>query len=99
LPGKEWFFTKKFPKAVFKSNNFSKTSENTYEAAGTLSIKDISHPLTLPFTLIITDGIADMAGQVTFDRTLWEIGNGAWSTDEWVSTAVIIDVKIKAEAN
>jgi len=39
-----------------------------------------------------------MSGQVTIDRTLWNLGSGAWSTDEWVSTAVIIEVKIKAEA-
>lgn len=99
LPGKEWFFVKKFPKAVFQSTDFSKTGDDSYEAAGTLSIKGVSQPLTLPFSLTITDGIADMNGQVTIDRTLWEVGSGAWSTDEWVSTAVVIDVKIKAEAN
>ena len=99
LPGKEWFFVKKFPKAVFQSTDFSKTGDDSYEAAGTLSIKGVSQPLTLPFSLTITDGIADMNGQVMIDRTLWEIGSGAWSTDEWVSTAVVIDIKIKAEAN
>ena len=99
LPGKEWFFVKKFPKAVFQSTDFSKTGDDSYEAAGTLSIKGVSQPLTLPFSLTITDGIADMNGQVTIDRTLWEVGSGAWSTDEWVSTAVVIDVKIKAKAN
>jgi len=97
LPGKEWFFTKKFPKAVFQSNNFTKTGDTSYEAVGSLSMKGVSQPLTLPFSLNIENGIADMEGQLTLDRTLWEVGSGAWSTDEWVSTAVIIDVKIKAE--
>ena len=99
LPGKEWFFVKKFPKAVFQSTDFSKTGDDSYEAAGTLSIKGVSQPLTLPFSLTIKNGIANMNGQVMIDRTLWEIGSGAWSTDEWVSTAVVIDIKIKAEAN
>ena len=98
LPGRDWFFIKKFPKAVFSSAAFTKTGDNAYEAAGELSIKGISKPLTLPFTLTIADGIADMNGQVTIDRTQWEVGSGAWSTDEWVSTAVILDIKIKAEA-
>jgi len=98
LPGKEWFFVKKFPKAVFSSSDFSKTGENSYEAVGSLSVKGVSHPLTLPFTLTVTADAADMSGQVTIDRTLWNLGSGAWSTDEWVSTAVIIEVKIKAEA-
>ena len=98
LPGRDWFFVKKFPDAVFQSTEFSKTGEDSYEAAGTLSIKGVSQPLTLPFTLTITDGIADMNGQVTLDRTLWDVGSGPWSTDEWVSTSVMIDIKIKAEA-
>ena len=98
LPGKEWFFVKKFPEAIFQSSNFSKTGENSYAAAGTLSIKGVSQPLTLPFTLDIENGMAEMNGEVTLDRTLWDLGSGAWSTDEWVSTSVRVDVKIKAKA-
>ena len=98
LPGKEWFFVKKFPEAIFQSSDFSKTGEYSYAAAGTLSIKGISQPLTLPFTLDIENGMADMSGELTLDRTLWDLGSGAWSTDEWVSTSVRVDIKIKAEA-
>jgi len=98
LPGKEWFDVKAFPKAVFQSDDFFKTSENAYEARGTLSMKGKSQQLTLPFTLDINGAKAEMAGSVTLDRTLWEVGTGAWSTDEWVSTEVTVDVKISAES-
>ena len=97
LPGKEWFDVKRFPKAIFQSDDFAKTGTNTYEARGTLTLKDTSQPLTLPFTLGITGAKAEMAGQVTLDRTLWNVGTGAWSTDEWVSTDVTVDIKINAE--
>lgn len=97
LPGKEWFNVKNFPKAVFQSDDFAKTGTNTYEARGTLTMKDKSQPLTLPFTLDITGAKAEMAGQVTLDRTIWDVGTGAWSTDEWVSTDVTVDIKISAE--
>lgn len=97
LPGKEWFNVKSFPKAVFQSDDFTKTGPNTYEARGTLKMKDKSQPLTLPFTLDITGAKAEMAGSVTLDRTLWEVGTGAWATDEWVSTDVTVDIKISAE--
>ena len=70
---------------------------NSYEARGTLSMKGKSQPLTLPFILDITGAKAEMEGSVTLDRTLWEVGTGAWSTDEWVSTEVVVDVKISAE--
>ena len=98
LPGKEWFFVKKFPQAIFQSSDFSKTGENSFAAAGTLSIKGVSQPLTLPFTLDIENGTADMNAEITLDRTLWDLGSGAWSTDEWVSTSVRVDVKIKANS-
>ncbi len=98
LPGKEWFNVKAFPKAIFQSNNFVKTGANTYEARGTLTMKDKTQALTLPFTLDITGAKAEMAGTVTLDRTLWEVGTGAWATDEWVSTDVTVDVKISAES-
>ena len=98
LPGKEWFNVKSFPKAVFQSDDFVRTGDNSYEARGTLSMKDKSLPLTLPFTLDITGAKAEMEGSLTLDRTLWEVGTGAWSTDEWVSTKVTVDIKISAES-
>lgn len=98
LPGKEWFSVKAFPKAVFQSDDFVKTGEKRYEARGTLSMKGKSQPLTLPFALNIENSKAEMAGTVMLDRTLWEVGTGAWSTDEWVSTDVEVDVKISAES-
>ena len=98
LPGKDWFDVKAFPKAVFQSDDFVKTGNNSYEARGTLSMKGKSQPLTLPFTLDITGAKAEMTGSITLDRTLWEVGTGAWSTDEWVSTKVTVDIKISAES-
>ena len=85
-------------RAVFQSDDFVKTSTNTYEARGTLTMKEKTQPLTLPFTLDITDAKAEMSGTLTLDRTLWEVGTGAWATDEWVSTDVIVNVKISAES-
>ncbi|MDB2438259.1 YceI family protein [Hellea sp.] len=98
LPGKEWFNVTAFPKAVFKSDDFVKVSGNQYEARGTLTMKGKSQPLTLPFTLDINGAKAQMAGKVKLDRTLWKVGTGSWSTDEWVSTDVTVDIKISAES-
>jgi polyisoprenoid-binding protein YceI len=97
LPGKDWFSVKAFPEAVFQSNDFVKTGEGTYEARGTLSIKGKSQPLTLPFTLDIDGAKAEMTGQVTLDRTLWEVGSGSWASDEQVGTEVTVDIKISAQ--
>lgn len=97
LVGTDWFNVKSTPKAVFRSDDFIKTGESSYEARGTLSMKGKSQPLTLPFTLDITGSKAQMNGKITLDRTLWNVGAGSWATDEWVSTNVTVDVKITAE--
>ncbi|WP_051279310.1 YceI family protein [Hellea balneolensis] len=97
LIGTDWFNVKSIPKAVFRSDDFIKTGDKRYEARGTLSMKDTSQPLTLPFTLDITGSKAEMDAELTLDRTLWNVGAGSWATDEWVSTKVVVDIKISAE--
>jgi len=96
LPGKEWFYIKNFPKAQFSSDEFISLGEDKYEARGELSLRGISQPLTLPFTLEINDGRADMVGQVSLNRGDFGVGQGVWATDEWVSLDVKLDVKIAA---
>jgi len=49
-------------------------------------------------TLDIDGARAEMEGKVTIDRTIWEVGTGNWSTDEWASTDVVVDVKIVAKS-
>jgi polyisoprenoid-binding protein YceI len=50
--GRDFFDADSFPKARFESSEFKKTGENTYEAVGNLTIKDVTLPLSLSFTLV-----------------------------------------------
>jgi len=95
LPGKVWFSTRKFPDAVFTSNEISKTDEG-YLAKGELSLKGKSVPLDLPFRLDIEGAQAVMTSQITIDRTLWNVGSDPWNTDEWVSREVKLDLQVTA---
>ncbi len=95
LPDNVWFSTKKFPEAVFESSDISSVGGNDYLAKGTLTLKGISKDLDLPFSLDITDQ-AVMTSNVTLDRTLWNVGEDPWNTDEWVSQAVELDIKVVA---
>jgi len=99
LPSKDWFFVKSYPEAVFQSDSFSKTGANSYEADGTLTIKGESQPLTLPFILDVSGDRAVMTGSVALNRGDYKVGQGAWSTDEWVSLNVEVDVKVTATRN
>ncbi|WP_409433073.1 YceI family protein [Litorimonas sp. RW-G-Af-16] len=95
VPGKVWFSTKKFPQAMFKSNDITQTAEGAYLAKGTLSMKGIEKPFDLPFALDMSNG-ALMTSQVTLDRTNWTVGEAPWDTDEWVSRAVKLDIQVTA---
>ena len=96
LPGKEWFSAKKFPTAVFTSNSVKATLDDQYEAAGELTIKDVTKPLTLPFRLEIVDGIAHATAQTSIDRSDFGVGTGMWKSEDWVAHMVAISIKIRA---
>jgi polyisoprenoid-binding protein YceI len=95
LPDKAWFSTKAFPVATWQSNEITQTGEGTYLAAGELTLKGISKPLNIPFSLVITDK-AVMDAQLSFDRTDWDVGTDPWNTEEWVSRSVNLDIQVVA---
>jgi polyisoprenoid-binding protein YceI len=98
LPTGDWFDVKRFPKAVFTANRFVDRGGGHYEAQGDLVLKGVHRPVTLPFTLQISGGVAKMQGQATLDRTAFNVGSGRWSTPDEVAKAVVVVVDITAKA-
>ena len=96
LPGKDWFHVREHPEAVFVSDAISRTGDNNYEAAGTLTLKGISQNVILPFSLEITDGVAEAEGELTLIRTDYKVGDGAFATGEWIALEVDVTVTIRA---
>jgi polyisoprenoid-binding protein YceI len=96
LPGKDWFDATQFPEAKFESTAISKTDDGAYAAAGTLTLRGIAKPVILPFTLTITGTTAHAKGHLNLVRTVFGVGQGAWSTGQWVALDVGVDVDIVA---
>lgn len=96
LPEKDWFDTGAFPQARFESNAIRKTGDGSYEATGILTIRGVSQPVVLPFTLQIDGANAHAKGRVNLLRNAFGIGQGAWSTDQWVAFEVGVDIDIVA---
>jgi polyisoprenoid-binding protein YceI len=96
MPGSDWFAADKFPTAAFKATSFKATGTNTYEADGTLTIRGISKPVALPFTLTITGDTAAAKGKVQLVRTDYGVGQGAWSSAQYVALDVAVSVDIVA---
>jgi polyisoprenoid-binding protein YceI len=96
LPGDDWFDIAHFPQATFVSNTIRKKPDGTYEAAGTLTLRGTAHPLTLPFALDVTGASAHAKGHATLVRTAFGVGQGQWTTSDYVALEVGIDIDIVA---
>lgn len=93
----EWFDVKKFPKAEFKASEFEKINDNTYQAKGTLTIRDKSAPVTLTFTT--EQPSADkgvVIGTTTIKRSTFGVGLGDWASTDEIKDDVTINFKISA---
>ena len=96
LPGKDWFDIAQFPQAQFATIAIRKTGANAYAATGTLTLRGVAKPVTLPFTLAITGTTAHAKGHLNLARTLFGVGQGTWSSGQWVALDVGVDVDIVA---
>jgi cytochrome b561 len=102
LKSKDWFDVRQFPAARFETTAFRQTSEDTYEAPASLTIKNITLPVTLLFSLDFAEGdsgkdmIATADGSVTLDRSKFNLGGGGWKDAGVIANEVLVDIHIVA---
>ena len=96
MPGADWFNAKSFPKAVFEATSFQSRGSNDYVAIGTLTIRGITLSETLPFTLAIDGDTAQAKGRLQLVRSAFGVGQGAWSSGQWVALEVGVDIDLLA---
>lgn len=98
--GSDWFYVKKFPKAVFETTAFHKTGENSYTADANLTIRGVTQKVSLPFTLDITGDIAHMKGGVTVNRGAYGVGQGRFAKGKWfgLDVKVVVDLTAKRKS-
>ena len=96
LPGKDWFDIAQFPQAKFVTTAIRKTGATAYDATGLLTLRGVTKPITLPFTLAITGATAHAKGHLSLVRTLFGVGQGTWSGGQWVALDVGVDIDIVA---
>jgi polyisoprenoid-binding protein YceI len=96
LPGKDWFDVARFSTAKFETREINRKGADAYEAVGTLTLRGVNAPLTLPFTLAIDGTSAEAKGHVELNRRTFGIGQGPWATDQWVAFEVGVDIDVTA---
>ncbi len=93
----EWFDVKNHPSANFTSNTIRNVGGDAYEADGVLTIKKISHDITLAFTLNIDGDEAKAVGGVDLIRTDFGLGmDQSWLEKEKVALPVRVEFEINA---
>jgi polyisoprenoid-binding protein YceI len=92
----DWFDADAFPTATFVAETFRAVGGDAYEAEGTLTIRDRSNPLVLPFTFVIEGDQAHIAGETTINRLDYGVGQGDWAIDDVVGFPVTISFELTA---
>lgn len=96
LPGADWFDVKKSPTARFQTTSIAQVKPGQYLAKGTLTMRGLSVPVALPFTLAIKGDTAVMQGQASLDRRSFKIGMESDAPGSWVGFKVPVNVRITA---
>lgn len=89
-----WFDFTRFPAARFAADSFKKTGSNAFEAHGTLTIKNVSVPIVVPFTftpvLPSDKPQARVKGTATLDRSKFGLGTGEWADTSVIANEVTV---------
>lgn len=97
LTGEEFLDTAGHPKAVFTATKFRKTGEGRYVADGSLDLRGVKKPLSLPFSLKIDGDTATASGVTTLDRTTFGVGQGEWASTDEIAAQVKVSFKLTAK--
>jgi polyisoprenoid-binding protein YceI len=96
----KWFDVAKFPSAKFAATLFRSKGGNVYEAAGQLTLRDVTQDVVLPFSLDIKpEGdqlLARATGELTISRLKYGIGSDEWRDTKIVGDEVTIRIDVLA---
>lgn len=96
IKNSEWFDSQNHPESRFQTIQFEQADGNKYIAIGNLSIRGITMPVALPFTLDITGNTAKMKGELILNRLDFRIGTGQWADGQSVGLPVKVLVDLTA---
>ena len=97
LPSGDFFDTAEHPKATFTAAKFRKTGEGKFVADGTLDLRGVKKPLSLPFSLKIDGDTATASGVTTLDRTTFGVGQGEWASTDQIAAKVKVSFRLTAK--
>lgn len=91
--GPDFLAAQEHPVAVFEAEILR--TETGDEARGTLTIRDRSVPLTLPFTLVVEDGLARMTGSAVVDRLDFGVGETQDAKNLGLDVEIVVSLETR----
>ncbi|MEO6170901.1 MAG: YceI family protein [Lysobacter sp.] len=93
LQSSDFFSSKLFPQARYTAKTFRHLGQDRYAADGTLTVRNISRPVTLTFTW--TAGASPvLTGRASVQRLEFGIGGGDWASPEMIPATVAISTRV-----
>lgn len=98
LPTADWLNVKQFTTAEFTSTKIAHVGRdtNTFTAQGNLTLRGVTKPLELSFTLEPKDALTHATGKTILNRNDFGVGQGEWKNDEWIKYPVTVSFDLYA---
>lgn len=93
LAAEDWFHIAVWPEATFKAAVIRQLDNNQYVADGKLTLRGISQNVAVKLSIAIdqSNERGTLTGSASLNRLDFGVGQGDWSTTEWVGD--MVDVK------
>ncbi|MDR3391128.1 MAG: YceI family protein [Sulfuriferula sp.] len=98
VKGKSWFDVREYPVATFVSGSLKALGGNRYQATGRLTIKGKSRDVVVPFTASPSGFTLVLEGNIPVLRSLYGIGEGAWSDPSVLADEVQVHFHLTLDA-
>ncbi len=107
LRSDDFLDVKRFPEMRFKSSRIRHVGENMYEVEGSLTIKDVTRDITVPFKFFgvrenpfnSKQWVAGFEARITIDRLEYHVGNGKYYEMGAVGKAVDLLISLEMLRN
>lgn len=96
LPTPKFLSVAKFPRAAFTARTFKALGGGRYLATGQLSLRGVTRPLALPFSLTIAGDRARMNAGLALDRLAFGVGQDEWRATSALPAAVNVSIILNA---
>ena len=88
----QWLNIAKYPRIHFKSTKIEKTAAG-YSATGTLTLKDVSKPIVIPFTFSSSGNSGVFKGHFSIKRQDYKLGKPGGTVGETIQINIEVPVK------